>query len=96
MNLRDYARGRECTIRLEGICNFDPATTVLAHYRIIGVSGGNLKSPDLIGAHACSACHDAVDRRSHMDLDRDFVQLAHLRGVARTLARLIDNGVIKT
>ena len=29
--LRDSARGQDCTLRLPGICNFDSATTVLAH-----------------------------------------------------------------
>jgi hypothetical protein len=84
--LRREARGQECQIRLPGICNFDPATTVLAHYRLIGLSGMGYKADDEIAAYACSACHDAVDRRSHMDLERDFVKLAHAEGVLRTIA----------
>lgn len=71
-------------VRLEGICNGDPETTVLAHYRMAGISGTGMKSPDLMAAYACSACHDAIDRRTHLDLDRDFVHMAHLRGVLRT------------
>jgi hypothetical protein len=95
MNLRQLARGRECTVRLPGICNGDPATTVLAHYRLVGVSGLGMKSPDIFGAHACSACHDAIDRRTHTDLDRDYLHLAHLEGVIRTQAILIREGAIK-
>ncbi len=94
-NIRDLARGRNCQIRLNDICNGDSATTVLAHYRLIGVSGIGMKSPDLCGAFACSACHDAVDRRSHMELDRDFVQLMHLQGVVRTMSILISEGIVK-
>ena len=30
VNLRALARGRECQVRIPGICNRDPATTVLA------------------------------------------------------------------
>ena len=88
MNLRKEARGRACTVRLEGICNHNPETTVLAHIRLPGVSGMGLKADDLLGAWACSSCHDAVDRRSNTDLDRDYVRLAHLEGMVRTIAQL--------
>ncbi len=30
-NLRKEARGRECQVRIYGICNGNPETTVLAH-----------------------------------------------------------------
>jgi hypothetical protein len=49
----------------------------------------SLKASDLIGAWACSACHDAIDRRAHTDLDRDYVRLAHLEGMVRTINQLI-------
>ena len=88
MNLRNAARGRPCMIRLEGICNHNPETTVLAHISLPGVSGMGLKADDLLGAWACSSCHDAVDRRSNTDLDRDYVRLAHLEGMVRTIAQL--------
>ncbi len=81
-------------IRLEGICNHNPETTVLAHIRLPGVSGMGLKADDLLGAWACSSCHDAVDRRSNTDLDRDYVRLAHLEGMARTIAQLRKEDII--
>ena len=93
-DLRKQAKGRECQVRLPAVCNFDPATTVLAHYRLIGISGMGMKSPDLIGAWACSDCHDAVDRRRYKDLDYDFVRLQHAEGCFRTIAKLIEEGVI--
>ena len=95
MNLRNYARNQPCMIRLEGICNGNAETTVLAHFRQIGISETGLKPPDLCAAWACSDCHDAVDRRRHLDLDREFVQLAHLRGVVRTQATLIEKRVVQ-
>ena len=94
MNLRKLAKGKPCMVRLPGICNADPATTVLAHFRLSGISGMSLKSPDVIGAWACSACHDAVDRRAHMGLERDYVRLAHLEGVIRTQAELVSEGFL--
>ena len=82
-------------IRLEGICNGNAESTVLAHFRQAGVSGFGFKSPDLCAAWACSDCHDAVDRRRFVDLDREFVQLAHLQGVIRTQAMLIERKIVK-
>ena len=94
MNLRKAARGRGCMIRLPGICNHNSETTVLAHVRLAGVSGMGIKADDLLGAWACSACHDAIDRRSHTDLDRDAVRLAHLEGMVRTIAHLRKEGLV--
>ena len=94
MNLRKEARGRACTVRLEGICNHNSETVVLAHIRMPGVSGMGIKADDLLGAWACSACHDAIDRRSNTDLDRDYVRLAHFEGMARTIAQLCKEGKV--
>ena len=88
--LRKLAAGRECRIRLPGVCNFDNATTVLAHFRLIGYSGMGVKIPDHIGAWACSACHAYVD--SHKDAE---TQLAFALGVFRTQATLITEREIK-
>jgi len=95
VNLREAARGRPCQVRIHGVCNCNPATTVLAHVRMIGISGMGIKVPDALASFACSACHDAIDRRAHTDLDREFVQLAHLQGVMRTQAILIREGALK-
>ena len=94
MKLRKAAQGRECMVRLPGICNHNPETTVLAHVRLAGVSGMGIKADDLLGAWCCSACHDAIDRRSNMDLDRDYVRLAHLEGMVRTIAKLKPEGLV--
>ena len=94
MNLRALARGRECQVRIPGICNRDPATTVLAHIRMAGITGIGMKAHDLLGAHCCSACHDATDGRTQTTYSRDYLRLSHLEGMARTLAILLDEGVI--
>ena len=74
-------------IRLPGICNFDPETTVLAHYRLSGYSGMGIKSDDqAFGAWACSACHDAVDGRTMTAIPRDKLLRYHAEGVMRTNA----------
>ncbi len=94
-DLRKLARGRPCQVRLEGVCNGDPSTTVLAHVRMVGVSGMGRKAPDILAAYACSSCHDAIDRRAHLDLEREHVRLAHLEGVMRTQALLIREGFLR-
>ena len=76
------------------ICNHNSETTVLAHIRLSGVSGMGMKADDLLGAWACSACHDAIDRRFRTDLDRDYVRLAHLEGMVRTIAQLRKEGLV--
>ena len=88
MNLRKQARGRGCMVRLPEVCNHNSETVVLAHYRMAGLSGVGMKPDDALGAWSCSSCHDAIDRRSHMELEHDYVRLAHLEGVMRTLAVL--------
>ena len=94
MKLRKTAKGRECMVRLPGVCNHNPETTVLAHVRLAGVSGMGMKADDLLGAWACSSCHDAIDRRGHLDLERDYVRLAHLEGMVRTIAVLKKEGLV--
>ena len=94
MNIRRLAQGRDCMVRLPGICNHNPETTVLAHFRMSGLCGTGIKSHDLFGAWCCSACHDETDRRTRKT-DSEFARLAHLEGVLRTQQALILEGVIK-
>ena len=89
MNLRDEARGRVCQVRLPNVCNHDPETVVLAHFRLSGLSGFGIKAHDLQGAHACSNCHAYVD--SHKDVD---TQLAFAHGCFRTIAALVKEGKV--
>ena len=90
-DLRQYARGKPCMVRLPGICCGDAETTVLAHIRMAGITGMGQKAPDLLGAWACFKCHDYIDGRAKRDRS---VMLDHLEGVARTINQLIKDGII--
>lgn len=79
-----------CQVRLPDVCNHDPATTVLAHYRLAGISGLGIKAPNVLGAWACSSCHTYVD--THKDV---ATQLSFLQGIMRTIANLVEDGVLK-
>lgn len=91
--LTKAARSRECQVRIPGVCNGNPETTVLAHYRMSGTCGVGMKPNDLQGAWACSACHDACDGRSQL-VGRVEARQHHAEGVMRTQAILISEGVI--
>lgn len=89
--LRDSARGQPCLVRLPGICNHDPATTVLAH-----LNGGGMgtKKSDLFASFACSSCHDVVDVRVKSQFSREAIELMHRQGVERTQQHWLDVGLV--
>lgn len=89
--LTKEARGRECQVRIPGVCNFNPETTVLAHYRLAGTCGTAIKPDDTQAAWACSACHDEVDRRTRL-IDANEARLMHAEGVMRTQEILRKEG----
>ena len=94
IDLRKYAQGKPCLIRLPKICNGNAETTVLCHERVIGLSGTGIKAPDIFAAWGCSACHDAVDGRTHPELTYDQRRLALSDGVRATQVCLLNAGVI--
>ncbi|MGQ6400865.1 DUF1364 domain-containing protein [Serratia sp. IR-2025] len=89
--LTKEARGRECQVRIPGVCNFNPETTVSAHYRLAGTCGTAIKPDETQAAWACSACHDEVDRRTRL-IDANDARLMHAEGVMRTQEILRKEG----
>jgi hypothetical protein len=92
LNLREHARGQPCRVRLPGVCNGNPETTVLAHIKHGWY--GSLKPPDIIAVHACSDCHDCLDRR-RTDIPVDTVDLAILRGLCEMLDYYVKQKILK-
>jgi len=92
VNLRDAARGRDCQIRIPGVCNFNAETTVLCH-----LSGGGMgaKRSDLAAAVGCSACHAAVDGAVRTEHSKQELALWHLEGVVRTIELWLREGLIR-
>ncbi len=93
--LTKLAKGKDCQVRLPGICNFNSETTVLSHYRLAGTCGMGMKPPDLLGAWACSSCHDIVDGRAKSIREAEERRAAHAEGVMRTIYALIQLGKVK-
>jgi len=93
--LRKSAKGRECQIRIQGVCNGNPETTVLAH---LNGGGMGMKRSDIHGAYACSACHDVVDGRQDYGgfiYTPEAIKRMHLEGVIRTQEIMLREGLIK-
>lgn len=82
--LRSEARGRDCSVRVPGVCNHNPETVVLAHLRLQGISGMGLKANDFLGAHCCSSCHTYCD--THHDAE---TKVMFYEGIFRTQAALL-------
>lgn len=94
--LTKFARGRDCQVRLPGICNYNPETTVLAHYRLAGTCGVGIKPNNLQGAWCCDYCHSVCDGRikAPEGMTREDIRLAHAEGVMRTIDILVREGVV--
>lgn len=97
--IRRAAAGQDCTLQIEGVCNHDPATTVLCHSNYLADGKGmGLKAPDTAAAFGCSSCHDVLDgRRPRPDgyslLD---IEAAFYAGVRRTHHILRRMGLLPT
>ncbi|WPR95572.1 DUF1364 domain-containing protein [Klebsiella aerogenes] len=94
VDLRKSARGRECQVRIPGVCNGNPETSILAHYRLAGTCGTGCKPDDQQGAIACNCCHDAIDGRTKTEYTRDELRLMHAEGVLRTQQIWRDEGLV--
>ena len=93
---RRAARGRDCTLMLPGVCNRDPATTVLCHSnRLADGKGMGLKAPDSAACFGCSDCHDVLDGRRPLPgwMTRQQLQDTFDRATAITQEQLKQEGI---
>ncbi len=95
--IRDSAKGEECQVRIIGVCNFNPETTVLAHSnRMAAGKGKGLKALDPLGAYACSACHALIDGgKLPPGMTRQDVELDFYHGMLRTFVILVEKGLVR-
>lgn len=91
--LRDSAKGQECQIRIGGVCNNNPETTVLAH--VGNDSGMAMKASDIEAAFACSDCHAVIDGHVNHDFDADFLKLRKYEAAERTRAIWVEMDLIR-
>jgi len=98
MNLRKYAQGKPCMIRLPGCLPGDD-TVVLCHWRDSSTGMGQ-KENDLIGAWGCASCHDIMDGRKRCKDGLGYwsgpmVREEIYKAIIRTQQQLIRDGVFK-
>lgn len=95
--LLDSAKGAPCSIRLPGICNGNPETTVWAHLNGAAFGKGmGKKAHDVLGFHACFDCHRYVDvghGTKPLMSEAEF-SWAILRAVCETYVRVIRAGIV--
>ncbi len=93
---RRAARGRDCTLMIPGVCNRDPATTVLCHSnRLEHGKGMGLKAPDSAACFGCSDCHDVLDGRRPLPgwMTREQLEDTFDRATAITQEQLKQEGI---
>lgn len=92
--IRRSAQGEDCTLRIPGVCNFDPETVVYCHLPSIAKGIGK-KGNDIRGVYACFNCHSVLDRRVW---DDDFEEVRWQesdRAWEETLLKLIEKGIVR-
>ncbi|WP_240233568.1 nuclease domain-containing protein [Devosia lacusdianchii] len=94
----DSSRGQPCSANFAGICCADPATTVWAHLNGHRFGkGAGIKAHDILGFHACFACHayyDVGHGTKSLMTDAELAW-AVLGAVTTTWVRLIAAGIVK-
>lgn len=91
------AKGQECTLQIHPYCLNQSETVVFCHFPS-QTHGMALKSPDWWGADGCVACHSIIDSRDPQavrHLGWKEIEKCMWRGLHRTLARRIEQGLIK-
>ncbi|MGH1438234.1 MAG: nuclease domain-containing protein [Lewinella sp.] len=88
--LRKSANGKDCTLNIAGVCNYDRRTVVLAHINTdFGKMGG--KSDDYSACFACSSCHTHLDTNK---LDSNDELFYTRRALVRTWRIWFNEGYI--
>lgn len=93
--IRKSAKGKDCTVRLPGVCSFNPKETVAGHRNGGGVAA---KHHDIHSARICANCHRVVDglpkSRSVCNLEDAMMLLFFYEGIFETQLDLIGEGLI--
>jgi hypothetical protein len=84
-DLREFARGKPCYLRLYPYCNGNSETVVLAHIRRGNVAGVGQKPCDSAAMPMCSSCHDVFDGRVQTSVQRTVIDAEALRGLVQWL-----------
>ena len=92
-NLRKLAEGRDCKLRLPGICNRDSSTVVLCHIKRGWC--GSVKPPDIVAVWGCSACRDVIDRRVKSEFTEEQIDAMILVSLCEQLDTYVRERILR-
>ena len=92
-DLRKLAEGKDCLLRIPGVCCRDSTTVVLCHIKCGWC--GSLKPPDIVGVWGCWACHDVIDGRQQSDFKPEELDAMVLRALCEQLVIYSKTKVLK-
>lgn len=88
--LTNASKGKDCTMQVANVCNYDIETTISAHVNVDGGKWGG-KTDDISVVDCCSDCHTWLDQHKGTELDQLFYTR---RALIRTLKRRMNEGFI--
>ena len=92
----DRAKGQPCMVKIFGICNNDPTTTVMAHSnKYIHGKALGLKAHDFFCTLSCSNCHSVIDGHTRTEYTKAEIDEFWQRGFERTLLLAFNEGWIR-
>ena len=94
--ITEFAEGKDCTVRIPGICNHNPETSVWAHLNSIRWGAGRgIKAKDVCGLIACSACHTVIDGGpTDYRYTKKQIELMAYEGHMESLVMLIEAEIL--
>lgn len=95
--ITESARFEDCTVRIPGVCTFDPAQTIWSHARTGRAGKGRgIKAIDLAGAYACTSCDAVYDgqRPRPSGMSKEQVDLDWFNGHLESLVKLQEKGLV--
>ena len=90
--IQKSAKGEDCALRIPGVCNFDPTTTVLCHAPYPG-RGGSRKQ-DWWAAYGCYNCHQYMDSELRTWTTPVARWANWATAIHETQAKLIEKGLM--
>lgn len=97
VDIRQSARGEDCTVRIPGVCRGHPDYTIWSHAPLGAAGKGrSIKALDLCGAYCCTACDAVIDGQAPLPAGytRDQALQDWFYGHMRSLVRLRQKGLV--
>lgn len=89
-NYRALARDKDCTLRVPGVCCFDPSTTVLCHSnKLSDGKGKGYKVSDFKGVWGCYTCHTWLDQGSASTDEKDAAFNSAMKRMEKELEKIV-------